>query len=104
MGTKICSHCGEEKMLSEFHKDKTQKGGYAARCKLCRRSLYDTDYSRTKAKQNYLSKPHEHWNEKGKLYREKHFLTVELDGISSSSIDRLNKEWHEYIILENELA
>ena len=34
---KICTDCGEEKQLSEFHKDRSIKGGYKAKCKKCYR-------------------------------------------------------------------
>ena len=33
--SKTCSKCGEEKLLDEFHIDKTRKDGRRSRCKLC---------------------------------------------------------------------
>lgn len=33
--SKVCSKCGEEKLLEEFHKHKMGKYGRASRCKLC---------------------------------------------------------------------
>lgn len=35
---KICSKCGVEKELSEFHKDKNSKDGHRSACKSCRNS------------------------------------------------------------------
>ena len=36
MTTKICTKCGEEKDLSEFHKNKYTKDGLVSKCKRCR--------------------------------------------------------------------
>jgi hypothetical protein len=36
MQTKVCSKCGKEKPLSEFHKDKQGKFGVRNHCKFCR--------------------------------------------------------------------
>ena len=33
--TKICTKCGEEKELSEFHKDSRIESGYRSYCKVC---------------------------------------------------------------------
>jgi len=47
MKTKICSKCGIEKFLSEFHKDKQKKDGYRPDCKECnikRTKLYYYKY------------------------------------------------------------
>jgi hypothetical protein len=37
MQTKICTKCGEEKELGEFHKNKSNKDGLSCGCKLCKR-------------------------------------------------------------------
>ncbi len=42
-GTKRCSGCGEEKALSEFHKDRCKKAGTKSRCKVCIRA-YNAKY------------------------------------------------------------
>ena len=34
--TKLCSKCGEEKTLTNFHHDRTTKTRYASQCKECR--------------------------------------------------------------------
>ena len=48
--TKICTKCGEEKMLSEFHKDNHNPDELTSQCKIC--------------KYNYLSS----WRKKNKKY------------------------------------
>lgn len=35
MGTKVCKACGVEKILEDFHKDKTCLGGRQTQCKAC---------------------------------------------------------------------
>ena len=35
--TKICTKCGEEKVFSEYYKDKKSKDGYSYKCKLCQK-------------------------------------------------------------------
>jgi len=35
MNCKVCSDCGQTKLLSEFNKDKTRLSGYAYKCKSC---------------------------------------------------------------------
>lgn len=35
---KVCTKCGEEKPLTDFHKDKASKDGFRSSCKACRNS------------------------------------------------------------------
>jgi hypothetical protein len=35
MKTKVCTKCGEQKLLLEFTKDRTKKNGLSSRCKAC---------------------------------------------------------------------
>ena len=35
--SKVCTKCGEDKLLSEYHKNKTTKDGYVQWCKKCRK-------------------------------------------------------------------
>ncbi len=37
-GSKICSKCGEEKLLQKFSKDSSRKSGRASQCNQCRNS------------------------------------------------------------------
>lgn len=43
-GTKVCCKCGEEKPVSEFHKDKNSSDGYTYQCKACRNAKYKEYY------------------------------------------------------------
>ena len=45
--TKVCSKCGEEKSISEFHKDKSTKDGLKSYCKSCAKE-YKKAYRHTK--------------------------------------------------------
>lgn len=36
---KTCGQCGTEKLLSEFHKDKTKKFGVSSTCKICAKKI-----------------------------------------------------------------
>jgi 5-methylcytosine-specific restriction endonuclease McrA len=40
---KICTKCGQKKLLSEFAKDKSKKDGHMPSCKDCKK-VYDTKY------------------------------------------------------------
>lgn len=51
MQTKICTKCGEEKILSEFGKDKHSKDGLSYKCKDCK-----NDYQNTKEAKEYREK------------------------------------------------
>lgn len=46
--TKICSRCKIEKILEEFHKDKTKRDGHKNICKECRNSIVTTENTKTK--------------------------------------------------------
>lgn len=43
--TKRCSGCGEEKSLSEFHKDRCKKDGHRGQCKVCRKACQARYYA-----------------------------------------------------------
>ena len=71
MLTKICSKCGEEKVVSEFSKDITKKDGHRPNCKVCNikyfklRRLENPELMAKKLKEFYKKNP-----EKRKEYRE----------------------------------
>lgn len=46
-----CTACGEDKPLTEFHRDKSQASGYMCQCKTCRRILRRISYEKNKPKQ-----------------------------------------------------
>jgi len=60
MQTKVCSKCGKEKPLSEFHKDKVQVSGLACRCKDCKkeynriRNSFNKEQRSKKSREYYL--------------------------------------------------
>ncbi len=47
-GYKICSGCGETKLLSEYHKDASSRDGLSCRCKTCVNSRWKARYVRSK--------------------------------------------------------
>lgn len=44
MTFKSCTKCNEEKLLSEFRRDRNLKDGYRSECKICSRLLYKQRY------------------------------------------------------------
>lgn len=56
METKVCSECGEERTLDEFHADRTKKDGKRTICKICARfyNLHDRKYNYKSKKQEYI--------------------------------------------------
>lgn len=42
---KVCTFCGNSKSVTEFYRDKSQKGGYAVWCKSCE-ATYNKAYFR----------------------------------------------------------
>ena len=46
MQTKMCSKCGIEKPLSDFHKDKRDRSGVRSICKLCRKKYCEENKER----------------------------------------------------------
>lgn len=60
MGLKLCSKCGEEKELEEFHKDSRLQSGRCSQCKTCK-GKYDK-YYRHKNKDKLKAYFREHYN------------------------------------------
>ncbi len=57
MSTKICSKCGVEKELTEFHNCKRSKDGFLYQCKLCRNSqVHNSCVKRSVIKSIYRSR------------------------------------------------
>lgn len=71
---KMCSTCKQEKILSDFRKDRTQRDGYQPRCKLCARaqhkSAYTIKYGEKARKRN--SERNREQREKILLYKKTH--------------------------------
>lgn len=49
--SKICSSCGEEKLIAEFNKDKNGKYGVRKVCRACQKIVSDKYYSSQKGKE-----------------------------------------------------
>lgn len=67
---KICTKCGEEKSLSEFHKDSTRKDGLDFHCKACKSKRRTTEKRREYDRKQY-HKTKEERKQKRLAYREK---------------------------------
>jgi hypothetical protein len=60
--SKICSRCGETKVLQNFPSDKTKRGGYSSICKVCLRSRvksYRTELKKLKEEDPLIKLEHE---------------------------------------------
>lgn len=86
MSMKACNECGEEKPLTEFHRNAKSKDGHLNSCKPCRK-IYSDKYRKSEsAKENrkrYLSSPegravvdkhNKLWKERNKLKCRAHNL------------------------------
>ena len=56
---KICPGCGDEKKLSEYHKDKSKTYGVKTHCKKCRRELTEDDLGKDNICKDCFSKRRE---------------------------------------------
>jgi len=50
MRTKICTKCGQEKSLEDFHQDKSHKDGRCLRCKICRARYHKQWWQKVKGR------------------------------------------------------
>ena len=48
--TKVCNKCGEDKPLSEYHKQKQKKDGHHPTCKVCRKAANKAYYEANREK------------------------------------------------------
>ena len=55
MAEKLCKKCGQVRQLSEFHKDKQTKSGYAWACKHCKKAR-NKAYAQTPEKAAYQAR------------------------------------------------
>lgn len=55
MKTKACNKCEEEKVLTEFYKDRSRKDGHESKCKACKKA-YDASPERAKKRLEAWSK------------------------------------------------
>ena len=78
ISTKVCSSCKQEKLLTDFHKNKTTKDGRRCYCKLCVKEYYKDDYKKNRGRhlknlkkyrdknKKAISEYHRQWREKNK--------------------------------------
>lgn len=96
-GTKVCCKCGEEKPVSEFHKDKNSSDGYTYQCKACRNAKYKEYYhaNADKMKEKRESTKEyrkEYYNDpERKLQYRKKYIEREF-GINYEQYDQMLKE------------
>lgn len=85
--SKKCPHCGEVKLLSEFHKNRARKDGLAIYCKQCVKEVYPA-YKKNWRKRNpdYFKK---YQTEHAKQYREtnERYRKSRLDMITALKTD-----------------
>lgn len=70
-GTKVCSCCKEEKLVSEFHRDKNSSDGYTYKCKECRNKANREYYAAHPEKRKEK-------NDKKKEYRKLYYDNPEI--------------------------
>lgn len=71
METKLCSKCGVEKALCEFHRHRTSAGGYRRVCKDCRKAYAAANKERiAKTTKTYREANKDKIRERRKVYRE----------------------------------
>jgi hypothetical protein len=71
MKIKVCSKCGIEKPLSEFHKAKNQLSGLACSCKVCTKEHHRLWYLTNKTDVDKQHKDYYHKNKEKVLERQK---------------------------------
>jgi hypothetical protein len=111
---KTCNLCKEDKPLSEFHKNKFLKSGYANRCKVCQKT-YNDKYNtkeKTKTKQRRRRKANQAFINRIKTFfgcticgYNKHAVALDFDHIDPSTKKRgnysaVNSSWSRKMIKE----
>ena len=91
MQTKVCSKCGQEKLLLEFHKDNGQLSGLACSCKACAKIHHQKWYTEHKEQ---VDKQHNDYYQKNK---EKVLLKQKLDPNKRKREKIYNREHREEI-------
>lgn len=91
MKTKICSKCGIEKPVSEFHKASKTKDGYYQQCILCR-NIYFKNHKGEKAKydKKWRRQNAKRLLEKKKIYQKNRKLIDKKYHIFSNYRNRIN--------------
>ena len=87
--SKICSHCGQEKTFSEYHRDKSKKDGFRSKCKTCsheyRLRYYQSNVDRAK---QYSEGYYRHNHDSIKEYQASYRMA------NSGKVRERLAEWH----------
>jgi hypothetical protein len=95
METKICTKCGEEKQLNDFHKKSRSKDGFTSQCKTCR-CKYTLDYSSNNKDKKRISDSNYYKNNKVKVNQYKlNWYHENKDRLRDSVLNRQRKSYHE---------
>ena len=89
METKLCSRCGIEKLLSEFHSEKTSRDGRRSECRICR-NLYRKKLYRENPERNKIKNFEHYWRHHQKIIKIKQ--TKEEKAIKILDWRKRNKE------------
>jgi hypothetical protein len=99
MATKVCSKCGEEKELSEFHKKSSSKDGFFSFCKRCNSQRVlewqknNKDLANSKSKK-WISNNLDKANQSRQLYKNN----------NPDKVKKSNKKWNDSNPGRNRLA
>jgi len=99
MKTQICTKCGIEKELTDFHVDNCRKSGFRTDCKLCmkeyRKIFYQTNHKKVDKRNKKYFKEH---REEGLKYRKDYYRShkkeakdLDLKKRFGISLDQYNK-------------
>lgn len=93
MQTKVCSKCGVEKEICEFHKQNSNKSGYRASCKLCRKSEKEKNLIYRKNNKEKVSKKNIMWLERNPNYMKEYHKKYNIE--NREKISEKTKRWRE---------
>lgn len=96
MDTKICSKCGRELPLSEFHKNKDHKDGHSNVCKECHKKYYKQYYQdnrevRLERQKQYYQ---EHKEEKSEYLKQYYETPIGMANRLVNNYKRLDKQYN----------
>lgn len=101
--SKVCSKCGEEKELSEFHNRKESKDGFRNECKKCRlkvesdRHLKNRDKNNERSRLHYKNNREERLRKQQEYYkRNKHHILAREKQYRADNIEKFKEKDKEY--------
>lgn len=99
--TKVCTRCGEAKLLTEFYADTRYVGGYVHTCKPCYARRHAAWVSKNKDRVRALSKKHydrtppELRNQAARAYAEKDRLTLSDSYVKKALVQGSALKWRD---------